>query len=166
MESNSLCGVKLPFSNVGCDLNHTNKIQTIEVESTMDIKVMIEESKRTGQPIIIDAGNISLASAIYMACKKPFPAPIVNSDVPNIREVSLLKNFDDVPVVTKPVVEIEKEKEGDFHLKQLDASGISADTKKLIASEYMRLRRLHPGWKVLKAMRKAGEKYNVKFEFE
>jgi hypothetical protein len=49
--------------------------------------------------------------------------------------------------------------------KDLEASSIPDDLKKLIAAEYVRLRGLHPEWKIYKAMRKAGEKYNVKFEF-
>ena len=57
-------------------------------------------------------------------------------------------------------------KEPDPQAEALELSDMPANTKKLIAAEYMRLRRIHPKWKVSKAMRKAGEKYNVKFEFE
>jgi hypothetical protein len=50
--------------------------------------------------------------------------------------------------------------------KELEAADIPDHTKKLIAVEYIRLCRLHPKWKAYKAMRKAGEKFNVKFVFE
>ena len=57
-------------------------------------------------------------------------------------------------------------KEVDPQAEALEIAEMPADTKKLIAAEYLRLRRIHPKWKLSKTMRKAGEKYNVKFEFE
>ncbi len=57
----------------------------------------------------------------------------------------------------------EPEKEADPQMKELELADMPADTKKLIAAEYMRLRKRHANWKVSKAMRKAGEKYSVKF---
>lgn len=54
----------------------------------------------------------------------------------------------------------------DPQLKELVTADLPADLKKKIAMEYWRLKVAHPNWKVHKAMKRAGEKFNVKFEFE
>jgi hypothetical protein len=54
----------------------------------------------------------------------------------------------------------------DMQANELQAADIPAETKRLIAIEYDRLCKQHPNWKAHRLMRKAGEKYNVKFEFE
>lgn len=58
------------------------------------------------------------------------------------------------------------EKKLDPQAEAIELTNIPEATKRLIAAEYMRLRRLHPNWKLSKTARKAGEKYSVKFEFE
>lgn len=70
-----------------------------------------------------------------------------------------LKAGGKLPEVKEPTVH-------DLQLKELTAADIPEATKKLIAAEFIRLQRLHPNWKPSKMARKAGEKYNVKFEFE
>jgi hypothetical protein len=65
------------------------------------------------------------------------------------------------------LVESEKDKTTKAQLAEMEnALAIPAETKKLIAAEYLRLIQLHPKWKNSKAMRKAGEKYNVKFDIK
>jgi hypothetical protein len=87
---------------------------------------------------------------------------------------TLYKNYSNVPqavsfVDNKNPVKFNfgpKETPKDLQAEELNAANIPANTKKLIATEYMRLRGLHPKWKPSKAARKAGEKYNVKFDFK
>ena len=59
-----------------------------------------------------------------------------------------------------------KEESWDLQEEEFKAADIPEVTKKLIAAEFLRLKRLRPTWKPSKAARKAGEKYNVKFVFE
>lgn len=62
--------------------------------------------------------------------------------------------------VSKPIAPV------DPQLNELATANLPADLKKKIAIEYWKLKLAHPNWKVHKAMKRAGEKYNVKFEFE
>lgn len=91
-------------------------------------------------------------------------AEIVNvqCDEPKEKVVGLFTN------PTIPMLEeSEKDKATKAQLAEMGNSlAIPADTKKLIATEYMRLIRLHPKWKNSKAMRKAGEKYSIKFDIK
>lgn len=48
----------------------------------------------------------------------------------------------------------------------LQLSDIPANVKTKIAQEYKQLCIKHPLWKKHRAMRKAGEAFNIKFEFE
>ena len=66
----------------------------------------------------------------------------------------------------KPIPKEPKQNNRELQAKDLDAASIPDATKKLIAAEYKRLCKQHPSWKAHRLMRKAGEKYNVKFVFE
>lgn len=66
----------------------------------------------------------------------------------------------------KPIPKEPKQNNRELQAKELEAANIPEETKRKIATEYMRLCRQHPDWKAHRLMRKAGEKYNVKFEFE
>ena len=50
-------------------------------------------------------------------------------------------------------------------LKCLVDAGLDPVTTDRIATEFLRLCRIHPDWRRVKAMRKAGEKYGVEFKF-
>jgi hypothetical protein len=50
--------------------------------------------------------------------------------------------------------------------EELSLATLPADLKKKVANEFARLCALHPGWKKHRGMRKAGEKYNLNFEFK
>lgn len=54
----------------------------------------------------------------------------------------------------------------DPQLNELATANLPAELKRKIAAEYFKLKLNHPNWKVYKAMKKAGEKHNVKFDFE
>jgi hypothetical protein len=66
----------------------------------------------------------------------------------------------------KPIPKEPKPNNRDLQLKELEAAtDIPEEKRKLIADEFMRLGKKYPTWKAHKLIRKAGEKYNVKFEF-
>lgn len=176
---NFLCTTKLPVCNVACDENHVNDLQTLRVDprDADSIKSLIEASRATGQPIIIDTSHISVAGAIYMAgaaikqlplavCA-PLPQPKLFTDDQLKHNIEFPIKPLNIDNLIPPNMELQREKAkaSDLQLKELNAADISAETKKLIAGEYVRLRRLHPKWRVSKAMRKAGEKYSIKFVF-
>lgn len=50
-------------------------------------------------------------------------------------------------------------------LDALDATSLSPDHKAKIAAKFMELRQKNPKMKAHRAIRKAGEAYNVKFDF-
>jgi hypothetical protein len=95
----------------------------------------------------IDGKGVSAAQAIMMAAKAQ-------------------KKMIDAGVLPKPQAEIVEEAK-DNQLKEIGtAADLPIELKRKITIEYMRLRQIHPGWKPKKLARKAGEKYNVKFEFQ
>lgn len=50
--------------------------------------------------------------------------------------------------------------------ESLSTADIPDETKKKIRDEFMKMAMNHPRWSRDKVMRKAGEKYNIKFSFE
>lgn len=50
-------------------------------------------------------------------------------------------------------------------LNELQAANLDPVLKENIANEYLRLCRRHPEWRKVRAMRKAGEKFGIQFEF-
>jgi hypothetical protein len=172
---NNLCSKAslLPSLGFGSNTDHVNEVKTIGVDAALydNYKDVIAEAQKTGQPIIVHAGNISVAQAILMAgmkadlstaqCSAPPELLKVQCNAPKVKAVALYTDSEFT------VEESEKDKATKAQLTAMESLlGISAETKKLIAAEYMRLIRLHPKWKNSKAMRKAGEKYNVKFIIE
>jgi hypothetical protein len=151
MENKSLCHPGLSAYNKGCDENHVNEIKTIEVDSSSYGE--IADTIKDGRPIIFNVGG--RPSTLDLRC-----------NVPNVKAIALLTpQLEPLPIHETPE---QKEKAKAWHLQgqELTVADIPEDTKKLIATEYFRLKRLHPNWKPSKAERKAGEKYNVKFMFE
>lgn len=176
---NNLC-VPINATSVPCNENHVNEVKTIEIGHAQydNVKGIIEEHRATGKPIMfhVGAGDISIASAISMAASKihlataTMPVPehgVFPVDAPKIA-VPIVNPYHDSEFWQK---EIEKDREQAAARAAQKAEienslGISPETKKLIAAEFIRLQRLHPKWKPSKLARKAGEKYNVKFTFE
>lgn len=50
-------------------------------------------------------------------------------------------------------------------LEELNKSGLTKELKDKISQRFMMLAMKNPTWKISRALRKAGEFYNVKFEF-
>jgi hypothetical protein len=181
MENNNLCTSINPAPLPGCDENYVNPVKTMKVEASVyeKYKDVIEEAKRTGQPIIIHAGDLSVAQTIALAgsmadlslatLHTPLEIGMLPVDIPKIMAPFELKNhLLPLPIVSAPGVEQRKQIDvsRELTLKDMGVANIPDATKKLIAAEYMRLCRKHPNWKAHKAMRKAGEKYSVKFTFD
>jgi hypothetical protein len=148
---NSLCNTSLRAYDKGCDENHVNEIKTIEVDSSSYGE--IADAIKDGRPIIINNGGAS--ATLDFRC-----------NAPKLKAVALLTpQAEPLPIPETPE---QQEKNKAWHLQgqELTTADIPEDTKKLIAAEFMRLKKLHPNWKPSKAARKAGEKYNVKFMFE
>jgi hypothetical protein len=159
----------IPFvGNSECNVNHVNKIKSITIqESDMEkYKDMMDNHKKHGTPVIIDAADLSSAELTNAADEL-----VKGSEIGMCPKPERIVMPCNVPVITgagfigKPK-ETAKPSNRQLQAKELEAANIPDDKKKLIAAEYMRLCKLHPNWKAHRAMRKAGEKYNVKFDFE
>jgi hypothetical protein len=173
---NSLCNISLPAYNEGCDENHVNEVKTIGVDAPAFKFAGVVHNILTGQPVIIHAAEMPIAQAIHWAgmnvdlsaASLPIPPQPIHPTCSDARKVKALYTISNPGEAIHALTPEQREKDKAWHLqgKELEVADIPEDTKKLIAAEYMRLKRLHPNWKPSKAARKAGEKYNVKFMFE
>jgi hypothetical protein len=139
---NFLCAPIKPFkpTSPSCGPAVKGTVKTVYVDAEAYKKVgMIEAATNDGRSVIIDNSISNVIPKVMV--------PIVNYN-------------------KLPIEQHQKDNARELTRKDLNAADIPADKKKLIAAEYMRLCRKHPNWKAHKAMRKAGEKYNVKFTFE
>lgn len=173
---NSLCNTNLSAYDKGCDENHVNELKTIEVNASVFKHTDIIDKIKTGQPVLIHAEDLSVAQTIYLAgmgidlstASVPIPPQPFHPScdyVPKVKALYAIGNpGEPIPALTPEQQEMNKAWQ--LQGKELEVADIPADTKKLIAAEYVRLKRLHPNWKPSKAARKAGEKYSVKFDFK
>lgn len=134
-----------------CDSNYQPKIKTVYVDKESYAKIgMVQAVTKDGNRLLIDNSIPDIEKVVPRSV-----VPIVNPYAESETVSETRKNL------------IEKAAAKAAQQSELESSiDISDATKKFIAAEYARLCRLHPNWKVSKAMRKAGEKYNVKFEFK
>lgn len=179
-----------PNGDLKCNISYVNEVKTLTIEGS-DIennKAVLEYAVKMGTPVIICAGKLLAAHLVAGSLQLVPGAEMMPYLTPAIRPILLcdhskIKSSTMMPAnlnYGKPALQIveatpvkainpelkEKQNNRELQAKELDAANIPDDTKKLIAAEYMRLCRLHPKWKNSKTMRKAGEKYSIKFEFE
>ena len=176
MSDKTICSSIEPVQDSGC--SHVSKgIKTVFIdEADFDKnKAVLEEALKMGTPIIINAGDLSPAGliaggaklmegALLSAYLPPPPKPILLFDHPKIDPVTMPDNDVVIPI-TPGLTKINLDNR-QLQGKGLEAANIPDDIKQKIAAEYWRLCKLHPAWKAHRAMRKAGEKFNIKFEFE
>jgi hypothetical protein len=141
------CSTSMNFKPIGsCGPGVKGAVKTVYIDAESYKKIgMIEAVTNDGRPVVID-NSIPDIDKVVPKAMVPISNPYPDS-----------KSLQD---------QFERNKAWHLQEQELTAADLPEDTKKLIAAEYKRLKRLHPTWKPSKAARKAGEKYNVKFMFE